>query len=29
MKIVIRSLFKGDNKFYPQIYLTNSTYNKV
>ena len=26
--IIIKSVFK-DNKFYPQIYLTNCTYNKV
>ena len=29
MKIVIRFAFKDNNKFYPQIYLTNCTYNKV
>ena len=29
MAIVIRSVFKDNNKFYPQIYLTNCTYNKV
>ena len=27
--IIIRSVFKDNNKFYPQIYLTNCTYNKV
>ena len=29
MTIVIRSVSKDNNKFYPQIYLTNCTYNKV
>ena len=30
MTIIIRSVFKdNNNKFYPQIYLTNCTYNKV
>ena len=29
MTIVIKSVFKDNNKFYPQIYLTNCTYNKI
>ena len=29
MTTIIRSVFKDNNKFYPQIYLTNCTYNKV
>ena len=29
MTIVIRTVSKDNNKFYPQIYLTNCTYNKV
>ena len=29
MTIVIKSIFKDNNKFYPQIYLTNCRYNKV
>ena len=29
MKIIIKSVFKDNNKFYPQIYLTNCRYNKV
>ena len=29
MTIVIRSVFKDDNQFYPQIYLSNCTYNKI
>ena len=28
MTTIIRSVFKDNNKFYPQIYLTNCTYNK-
>ena len=27
--IIIKSVFKDNNKFYPQIYLTNCTYSKV
>ena len=27
--IIIKSVFKDNNKFYPQIYLTNCMYNKV
>ena len=27
--IIIKSVFKDNNKFYPQIYLKNCTYNKV
>ena len=29
MTIIIKSAFKDNNKFYPQIYLTNCRYNKV
>ena len=29
MTIIIKSVFKDNNEFYPQIYLTNCTYNKV
>ena len=29
IKIIIKYVFKDNNKFYPQIYLTNCTYNKV
>ena len=29
MTIIIKSVFKDNNKFYPQIYLTNCTYNKI
>ena len=29
MAIIIKSVFKDNNKFYPQIYLTNCTYNKI
>ena len=29
MTIVIKYVFKDDNKFYPQIYLTNCTYDKI
>ena len=29
MTIIIKSVFKDNNKFYPQIYLTNCRYNKV
>ena len=29
MTIIIKSVFKNNNKFYPQIYLTNCRYNKV
>ena len=29
MTIIIKSVFKDNNKSYPQIYLTNYTYNKV
>ena len=29
MTIIIRSVFKDDNKFFPQIYLANCRYNKV
>ena len=29
MTIIIKSVFKDNNKFYPQIYLTNFRYNKV
>ena len=28
MTIIIKSVFKDNNKFYPQIYLTNCKYNK-
>ena len=27
--IIIKSVFKDNSKFYPQIYLTNCRYNKV
>ena len=27
--IIIKSVFKDNNKFYPQIYLTNCRYNKI
>ena len=27
--IIIKSVFKDDNKFYPQIYLTNCMYNEI
>ena len=29
LTISIKSVFKDNNKFYPQIYLTNCRYNKV
>ena len=29
MTIIIKSVFKDNNKFYSQIYLTNCRYNKV
>ena len=29
MTIIIKSVFKYNNKFYPQIYLTNCRYNKI
>ena len=29
MTIVIKSVFRDNNRFYPQIYLTNCRYNKV
>ena len=29
MTIIIKSVFKDNNKFYPQIYLANCRYNKV
>ena len=29
MTIIIKSVFKDNNKFSPQIYLTNCRYNKV
>ena len=29
MTIIITSVFKDNNKFYAQIYLTNCRYNKV
>ena len=29
MTIIIKSVFKDNNKFYPKIYLTNCRYNKV
>ena len=29
MTIIIKSVFKCNNKFYPQIYLTNCRYKKV
>ena len=29
MAIIIKSVFKDNNKFYPQTYLTNCRYNKV
>ena len=29
MTIIIRCVFKDNNKSYPQIYLTNCRYNKV
>ena len=29
MTIIIKFVFKDNNKFYPQIYLTNCRYNKV
>ena len=29
MTIIIKSVFKDNNEFYPQIYLTNCRYNKV
>ena len=28
MAIIIRSVFKDNNKFYPQIYLTDCMYNE-
>ena len=27
--IIIKSVFKDNNKFYPQIYLTNCMYNEI
>ena len=27
--IIIKSVFKDNNKFYPPIYLTNCRYNKI
>ena len=29
MPIIVKSVFKDNNKFYPQIYLTNCRYNKI
>ena len=29
LTIIIKSVFKDNNKFYPQIYLTDYRYNKV
>ena len=29
MTIIIRSVFKDNNKFYPQIYLTDCRYNEI
>ena len=29
IKSIIKSVFKDNNKFYPQIYLTNCWYNKI
>ena len=29
LKIIIKSVFKDNNKLYPQIYLTDCRYNKV
>ena len=29
LTIIIKSVFKGNNKFYPQIYLTGCTYNEI
>ena len=29
MTVIIKSVFKDNNKFYPQIYLTNCRYNKA
>ena len=29
MTIIIKSVFKDNNKFYPEVYLTNCSYNKV
>ena len=29
MNIIIKSVFKDNNKFYPQIYLTDCTYNEI
>ena len=29
MTIIIKSVFKDNNKFFPQIYLINCRYNKV
>ena len=29
MTIIIRSVFKDNNKFFPQIYLTNCRYNEI
>ena len=29
MTIIIKSVFKDNNKFYPKIYLKNCRYNKV
>ena len=29
LTIIIKSVFKDNNKFYPQIYLTNCRYNKI
>ena len=29
MAIIIKSVFKDNNKFYPQIYLTNCRYNEI
>ena len=29
LAIIIKSVFKDNNKFYPQIYLTNCRYNKI
>ena len=29
LTIIIKSVFKDNNRFYPQIYLTNCRYNKI
>ena len=29
LTIIIKSVFKDNNKFFPQIYLTDCRYNKV